>query len=90
MSPSTDETIERLTAPAGASASASADALEIFADVLAKSEEEALGDDFYSRLCEGITRCTAMQRIVIFRYDSARRSLRRSRCARWPRTAYSN
>jgi signal transduction histidine kinase len=73
MSPSTDETIERLTAAAGASASASADALEIFADVLAKSEEEALGDDFYSRLCEGITRCTAMRRIVIFRYDSARR-----------------
>jgi len=58
---------------ASASATASADALEIFADVLAKSEEEGLGDDFYSRLCEGITRCTAMRRLVIFRYDSARR-----------------
>lgn len=75
MSSSTDETTARLpaAASASASASASADALEIFADVLAKSEEEGLGDDFYSRLCEGITRCTAMARIVIFRYDSARR-----------------
>jgi signal transduction histidine kinase len=54
-------------------APASADAIEIFADVLAQSEEEGLGDDFYSRLCEGITRCTAMRRLVIFRYDSARR-----------------
>jgi signal transduction histidine kinase len=69
MNSSTDETTPR----ASASASASADALEIFADVLAQSEEEGLGDDFYSRLCEGITRCTEMRRIVIFRYDSARR-----------------
>jgi signal transduction histidine kinase len=52
---------------------ATTNALEIFADVLAQSEEEGLGDDFYSRLCEGITRCTAMRRLVIFRYDSARR-----------------
>jgi len=52
---------------------ATTNALEIFADLLAQSEEEGLGDDFYSRLCEGITRCTAMRRIVIFRYDSARR-----------------
>ncbi|HUB76794.1 MAG TPA: GAF domain-containing protein [Solirubrobacteraceae bacterium] len=54
-------------------ASALATPLEIFADVLAQSEEEGLGDDFYSRLCEGITRCTAMRRVVLFRYDSARR-----------------
>src|SRR5271170_4282185 len=50
-----------------------ADAIEIFASVLAQSEEERFGDDFYSRLCEGITRCTALRRVVIFRYDSARR-----------------
>ncbi|MGA2469717.1 MAG: GAF domain-containing protein [Solirubrobacteraceae bacterium] len=61
------------TTSAGPLATASADAIEIFADVLAQSEEEGLGDDFYSRLCEGITRCTAMRRLVIFRYDSARR-----------------
>ena len=47
--------------------------IEIFAEVLAPSEEEGLVDDFYSRLCEGITRCTALRRVVIFRYDSARR-----------------
>jgi signal transduction histidine kinase len=61
------------TQPAGPLASASADAIEIFADVLAQSEDEGLGDDFYSRLCEGITRCTAIRRLVIFRYDSALR-----------------
>ena len=54
---------------------AHADAIEIFAEVLAQSEEEGLGDDFYSRLCEGITRCTALRRVVIFRYDSARRRI---------------
>jgi signal transduction histidine kinase len=52
-----------------------ANAIEIFAEVLAQSEEEGLGDDFYSRLCEGITRCTALRRVVIFRYDSARRRI---------------
>ena len=67
----TNET--KQTPTAGQLASASADAIEIFADVLAQSEEGGLGDDFYSRLCEGITRCTAMRRLVIFRYDSARR-----------------
>ncbi len=55
-----------------ASALATGNAIEILADVLARSEE-AVGDDFYSRLCEGITRCTAMRRLLIFRYDSARR-----------------
>ena len=56
-------------------APAHADAIEIFAEVLAQSEEEGLGDDFYSRLCEGITRCTALRRVVIFRYDSTRRRI---------------
>src|SRR5579863_9958183 len=54
---------------------AQADAIEIFAEVLSQSEEEGLGDDFYSRLCEGITRCTALRRVVIFRYDSQRRRI---------------
>jgi signal transduction histidine kinase len=52
-----------------------ADAIEIFAAVLAQSEEEGFGDDFYSRLSEGITRCTALRRVVIFRYDSQRRRI---------------
>ena len=43
--------------------------------MLAQSEEEGFGDDFYSRLCEGITRCTALRRVVIFRYDSQRRRI---------------
>jgi signal transduction histidine kinase len=63
------------SAPATQLTSAHADAIEIFAEVLAQSEEEGLGDDFYSRLCEGITRCTALRRVVIFRYDSARRRI---------------
>jgi signal transduction histidine kinase len=54
---------------------AQADAIEIFAEVLAQSEEEGLRDDFYSRLSEGITRCTALRRVVIFRYDSQRRRI---------------
>src|SRR5579863_9807941 len=54
---------------------AQADAIEIFAEVLSQSEAEGLGDDFYSRLCEGITRCTPLQRVVIFRYDSQRRRI---------------
>jgi signal transduction histidine kinase len=54
---------------------AHADAIEIFAEVLAQSEQEGLADDFYSRLCEGITRCTALRRVVIFRYDSTRRRI---------------
>jgi signal transduction histidine kinase len=56
-------------------ATAHADAIEIFAEVLSQSEEEGLGDDFYSRLCEGITRCTPLRRVVIFRYDSQRRRI---------------
>src|ERR1039457_4555094 len=63
------------TAPATQLTPAHADAIEIFAEVLAQSEEEGLGDDFYSRLCEGITRCTAPRRVVVFRYDSARRRI---------------
>ena len=62
-------------APAIQLTPAHADAIEIFAEVLAQSEEEGLADDFYSRLCEGITRCTALRRVVIFRYDSTRRRI---------------
>ena len=62
------------TASATQLAPAHADAIEIFAEVLAQSEDEGLVDDFYSRLCEGITRCTALRRVVIFRYDSTRLS----------------
>jgi signal transduction histidine kinase len=63
------------TAPTTQLTHAHADAIEIFAAVLAQSEEEGLADDFYSRLCEGITRCTALRRVVLFRYDSTRRRI---------------
>ncbi|HTW42892.1 MAG TPA: hypothetical protein VMD79_11305 [Solirubrobacteraceae bacterium] len=63
------------TVSAAQLAPAHADAIEIFAAVLAQSEDEGLGDDFYSRLCEGITRCTALRRVVLFRYDSTRRRI---------------
>ena len=63
------------TDPAAQVTLAHANAIEIFAEMLAQSEEEGLGDDFYSRLCEGITRCTALRRVVIFRYDSTRRRI---------------
>jgi signal transduction histidine kinase len=69
--PMTDETVSA----ASQLAPAHADAIAIFAEVLAQSEDEGLVDDFYSRLCEGITRCTALRRVVIFRYDSERRRI---------------
>src|SRR5471030_1724238 len=69
---SAERSMTEQTAPATQLTPAHADAIEIFAEVLAQSEEEGLADDFYSRLCEGITRCTALRRVVIFRYDSTR------------------
>src|ERR1700733_711729 len=66
---------EETASAAAQLAPAHADAIEIFAEVLAQSEDEGLVDDFYSRLCEGITRCTALRRVVIFRYDSTRRRI---------------
>ena len=82
--PMTDET----ASAAAQLAPAHADAIEIFAEVLAQSEDEGLGDDFYSRLCEGITRCTALRRVVIFRYDSdAPADPRRRQLRRRPRAA---
>jgi signal transduction histidine kinase len=51
-------------------------AIEYLAEVLATSEEEGRGDDFYGRLSEATTRLTSLRRAVIFRYDSARRRVR--------------
>ena len=49
------------------------EALELFVDVLSRSEE---GDDFYDRLCQAVCRLARMRRAVIFRYDDARRRVR--------------
>jgi len=51
-------------------------AIEFLADVLATSEEEGRADDFYGRLAEATTSLTSLERVVIFRYDSARRRVR--------------
>jgi signal transduction histidine kinase len=51
-------------------------AIEYLAEVLATSEDEGRGDDFYGRLSEATTRLTSLRRAVIFRYDSARRRVR--------------
>jgi signal transduction histidine kinase len=49
------------------------DALEAFVDLLARVEDDAASDTFYSRLCEGTCRLANMDRAVIFRFDEARR-----------------
>src|SRR5438128_11924728 len=55
-------------------------AVEYLAEVLATSEDDGRGDDFYGLLCETITRLTALRRAASFHYDSARR---RARLAGW-------
>lgn len=52
------------------------DVTEHLAHVLATSEQEGRGDDFYGRLCEAITQMTSMRRAVLFRYDRTRRQVR--------------
>jgi signal transduction histidine kinase len=56
---------------------AGVEALELFVEVLAQSEEgDAPGEGFYDRLCEAVCRLARMRRAVIFRYDPARRRVR--------------
>src|SRR2546423_4027910 len=49
------------------------DALETFVELLSRVEADPSSEGFYSRLCEATCRLAAMDRAVIFRYDSARR-----------------
>ena len=51
-------------------------AIEYLAEVLATSDEEGRGDDFYGLLSEATTRLTSLRRAVIFRYDSGVRRVR--------------
>src|SRR5437764_1087566 len=51
-------------------------AIEYLAEMLATSEQDGRGDDFYGRLSEATTRVTSLRRAVIFRYDHARRAVR--------------
>jgi signal transduction histidine kinase len=51
------------------------DALDVFVEVLSQSDDGA-GEKFFDRLCEAVCRLAHMRRALIFRYDSARRSVR--------------
>ncbi len=66
--------MESHTVPADATVRV--DALETFAQLLSRVEADPASDDFYSLLCEATCRLAAMDRAVIFRYDSARRRVR--------------
>ncbi len=53
------------------------EALELFAEVLSRSEEAASeNDDFYDRLCGAVCRLAWLRRAIIFRYDPASRQVR--------------
>src|SRR5215207_5951467 len=52
------------------------EALDMFVELLARVEDDASSDAFYSRLCEATCALTSMDRAVIFRYDEVRRRVR--------------
>ncbi len=53
------------------------EALELFAEVLSRSEPGAASDDdFYDRLCVAVCRLARLRRAIIFRYDPASRQVR--------------
>lgn len=52
------------------------EALELFVEVLSRSEPDGGTDDFYDRLCGAICQLAHMRRAVIFRYDGASRRVR--------------
>jgi signal transduction histidine kinase len=53
------------------------EALELFAEVLSQSEQEAtIGDGFYDRLCGAVCRLAHLRRAIIFRYDPVSRQVR--------------
>lgn len=55
----------------GRQPSAPVEAIELFSELLAQLDGEFAPDAFYGRLCDAITRLTAMERAVIFSYDGA-------------------
>jgi signal transduction histidine kinase len=53
------------------------EALELFVEVLSRSEPAAAPDDrFYDQLCDAVCRLARMRRAIIFRYDTASRRVR--------------
>src|SRR3954466_15934325 len=66
------------------------DALEMFVELLARVEDDASSDAFYSRLCEATCALTSMGRAVIFRYDEVRRRVRAAGAYGIPLEAFAN
>lgn len=56
--------------------SAIAPALELFVDVLAQADADAVSDDYFARLAGALCRTTGMQRALMVLYDDARRRVR--------------
>ncbi len=56
--------------------SAIAPALELFVDVLAQADADAVSDDYFTRLAGALCRTTGMQRALMILYDDARRRVR--------------
>lgn len=61
------------SAPADA---AIAPALELFVDVLAQTDADAVSDDYFSSLAAALCRTTGMRRALVVLYDDARRRVR--------------
>ncbi|MEA2347466.1 MAG: hypothetical protein QOG62_1253 [Thermoleophilaceae bacterium] len=59
-----------------ASSSPQLAALEVIADVLARAEDTAAPDSFYSGLAEAVCRLGSMQRAIVFGYDDVLREVR--------------
>jgi len=53
-----------------------APALELFVDVLARTDADAVSDDSFSRMADALCRTTGMRRALMVLYDDARRRVR--------------
>ena len=56
--------------------SAIAPALELFVDVLAQIDADAVSDDYFTRLAAALCRTTGVRRALMVLYDDARRRVR--------------
>jgi signal transduction histidine kinase len=68
-----------MTPPSSAAAERPAigvEALELFVEILSRSDPAGGSDDFYDRLCQAVCRLARMRRAIIFRYDPASRRVR--------------
>lgn len=47
------------------------DALDVFVGLLSELDAPTAAGAFYNRICEGVSRLTSMERVILFRYDEA-------------------